>query len=131
DHQCKVLNACRGQGGCGLYGTGDEQLLPGANECATLGSCATPLNAERFSTDGPNRGKSVWVRAREVFQEKVWPGLREKDPKLPPEPPQVPGTSQEPDLFQYGPTIEWIQDYSHQGMTACGSSGMSGAGSCA
>jgi len=34
-------------------------------------------------------------------------------------------------LFQYGPTIEWIADYSEEGMTACGSSGMSGANSCA
>jgi hypothetical protein len=69
DHTCHVLNACAGQGGCGLYGTAEEQNLPGANDCATLGSCATPINAERFSTDGPNGGKSVWVRARAVFAE--------------------------------------------------------------
>lgn len=131
DHTCHVLNACRGQGGCGLYGTAEEQDQPGANECATLGSCATPINAERFSTDGPNHQKSVWLRAREVFKEKVWPSLRQQDPKLPPDPPQVPGTEQHPDLFAYGPTIEWIDDYSGEGMTACGSSGMSGAGSCA
>jgi Ferritin-like len=131
DHTCKVLNACNGQGGCGLYGTGAEQDQPGANECATLGGCATPVNAERFSTDGPNQGKSVWLRAREVFKEKVWPGLREKDPKLPADPPAVPGTAAHPDLFEYGPTIEWIESYSGHGMTACGSSGMSGAGSCA
>jgi Ferritin-like len=131
DHTCHVLNACRGQGGCGLYGTADEQLLPGHNDCATLGSCATPINAERFSTDGPNRSKSVWLRARAVFAQKVWPSLREKDPSLPAAPPPVPGTTEHPDLFAYGPTIEWIQEYSDAGMTACGSSGMSGAGSCA
>jgi hypothetical protein len=56
DHTCHVLNNCAGQGGCGLYGTADEQNHPGANDCKTLGSCATPINAERFSTDGPNRG---------------------------------------------------------------------------
>jgi hypothetical protein len=127
DHTCHVMNACAGQGGCGLYGTAHEQNLPGANDCATLGSCATPINAERFSTDGPNGGKSVWVRAREVFTEKTWPMLREKNPKLPKNPPSVP----HPELFKYGPTIEWIQDYSGEGMTACGASGMSGAGSCA
>ncbi|WCM91496.1 ferritin-like protein [Acidovorax sp. NCPPB 2350] len=126
DHTCHVKNACAGQGGCGLYGTGQEQNHPGANDCATLGSCATPINAERFSTAGPNRGKSVWGRARAVFAEKTWPQLREKNPSLPAEPPLP-----HPELFRYGPTIGWIQDYSGQGMTACGASGMSGAGSCA
>ncbi|TDR37836.1 ferritin-like protein [Tahibacter aquaticus] len=127
DHTCHVKNACAGQGGCGLYGTGEEQNDPGHNQCATLGSCATPINAERFSTDGPNRGKGVWLRAREVFTQKTWPSLRHQQPKLPAQPPAVPHAQ----LFQYGPTIEWIQDYSGEGMTACGSSGMSGAGSCA
>ena len=126
DHTCHVKNACAGQGGCGLYGTGEEQDHPGGNACAALGSCATPINAERFSTCGPNRGKSVWVRARERFTEKTWPELRAKNPSLPAQPPLP-----HPELFRYGPTIEWIQDYSGQGMTACGSSGMSGAGSCA
>lgn len=127
DHTCHVKNACAGQGGCGLYGTAEEQNHPGHNACATLGSCATPINAERFSTDGPNRGKSVWVRAREVFEEKTWPELRKQNPKLPKTPSPVP----HPELFRYGPTIQWVEDYSGQGMTACGASGMSGAHSCA
>lgn len=127
DHTCHVKNACAGQGGCGLYGTAEEQNHPAANDCASLGSCATPMNAERFSTDGPNRGKSVWMRAREVFKEKTWPQLREQNPCLPEEPPKVPPH----DVFQYGPTIEWIESYSGEGMTACGASGMSGANSCA
>jgi hypothetical protein len=127
DHTCHVKNACAGQGGCGLYGTAEEQNHPGANACATLGSCATPINAERFSTDGPNRGKSVWIRARDVFAEKTWPTLRKQNPSLPKQPPPVP----HPELFKYGPTIEWIEDYSGEGMTACGASGMSGANSCA
>lgn len=127
DHTCHVKNACAGQGGCGLYGTSEEQDNPGANACATLGSCATPINAERFSTNGPNHGKCVWLRARKVFEEKTWPGLRKKNPKLPQTPPPVP----HPELFQYGPTIEWIENYSGEGMTACGASGMSGAHSCA
>lgn len=131
DHQCYVQNACRGQGGCGLYGTAEAQSEPGQNECATLGTCATPINAERFSTDGPNRGKSVWLRAREAFARKQWPSLRAKDPQLPEQPPPVPGTASHPELFAYGPTIEWIQEYSGAGMTACGASGLSGAGSCA
>ncbi len=126
DHTCHVKNACAGQGGCGLYGTAEEQDHPGGNACGALGSCATPINAERFSTCGPNRGKSVWVRARERFTEKTWPALRAKNPALPAHPPLPAG-----ELFRYGPTIEWIHDYSGQGMTACGSSGMSGAGSCA
>lgn len=126
DHTCRVLNNCKSQGGCGLYGTGEQQDNPGANKCASLGCCATPINAERFSMDGNNRGKSVWLRAREVFAEQTWPQLRAKSASLPPEPPLPP----HPHLFQYGPTIEWIQEYSGHGMTACGSSGMSGAGSC-
>jgi Ferritin-like len=131
DHTCHVLNDCASQGGCGLYGTAEEQERPGANECRSLGSCATPINAERFSTAGPNQGKSVWLRAREVFAKEVWPKLVEQHPELPQQPPPVPGTAMHPNLFEYGPTIEWIQDYSGQGMTACGASGLSGAGSCA
>ncbi|MFM7778506.1 MAG: hypothetical protein ACKPB8_07055, partial [Alphaproteobacteria bacterium] len=75
-------------------------------------------------------GQSVWLRVRAVFAEKVWPSLVAANPKLPSYPPQVPGSKSDPNLFQNGPTIEWIQSYSGQGMTACGSSGMSGAGSC-
>lgn len=127
DHTCHVKNACAGQGGCGLYGTAEEQGRPGHNACATLGSCATPINAERFSTDGPNRGKSVWLRAREVFAAETWPTLREQDPSLPKTPPAPPHGK----LFAYGPTMEWISDYSHACMTACGASGLSGAHGCA
>ncbi|MBI3716557.1 MAG: hypothetical protein HY255_11240 [Betaproteobacteria bacterium] len=127
DHTCHVLNSCAGQGGCGLYGTAEEQNKPGLNECQSLGSCATPINAERFSTDGPNQGKSVWLRAREVFREHRWPDIaRERglDPHRLPEPPH-------PELFANGPTFAWVSQNPNGGMTACGSSGMSGAGSCA
>lgn len=126
DHTCHVKNDCAGQGGCGLYGTAEEQDHPAHNECATLGSCATPINAERFSTDGPNRGKGVWKRARKVFEEKTWPTLRKDNPSLPKTPPPVPHQ----ELFSNGPTMEWIETYSGEGMTACGASGMSGANSC-
>ena len=132
DHTCHVLNDCRNQGGCGLYGTQQELANPGSNECQSLGSCATPINAERFITDGDLRGKSVWLQARAVFKAQVWPGLREANPNLPADPPEVPGSHANANLFQYGPTIEWIEnDNGGQGMTACGASGMSGAGSCA
>lgn len=132
DHTCHVKNDCRNQGGCGLYGTEEELATPGHNDCQSQGSCATPINAERFITDGDNRGKSVWLQAREVFTQKVWPDLRAQNPQLPPEPPQVKGSNSNPNLFQQGPTIGWIEyDNDGAGMTACGSSGMSGAGSCA
>ena len=65
-----------------------------------------------------------WLR--QVFTEQIWPELRKKDASLPAQPAEPP----HPELFQYGPTIEWIQEYSGHGMTACGASGMSGAGSC-
>ncbi len=127
DHTCHVLNSCKHQGGCGLYGTAGEQDNPGANACQSLGSCATPINAERFSSDGANAGKSVWLRARQVFLEKRWPAIaRERglDPHQLPEPPH-------PALFANGPTFAWVSQNPDAGMTACGASGMSGANSCA
>ncbi|HEU0097363.1 MAG TPA: hypothetical protein VFQ67_01180 [Allosphingosinicella sp.] len=138
DHTCHVQNSCRDQGGCGLYGTDEELNRPGDNECRSQGSCATPINAERFSTNGPNQRKSVWLRAREVFEEK-WPAMRaellekqargELDRNQPL--PQTLGPP--PALFaETGPTYLWISDdnKARNNMTACGSSGMSGAGGC-
>ncbi len=139
DHTCHVQNQCRNQGGCGLYGTGEEMDNPGSNDCRSLGSCATPINAERFSTNGPNQGRSVWVRAREVFAQKVWPDLRaellkdQADGKIPADQP-LPATLGHPpaDFAGTGPTYLWISDdnISRGNMTACGGSGMSGAGGC-
>ncbi len=138
DHTCHVQNECKGQGGCGLYGTGEEMNNPGANECRSQGSCATPINAERFSTNGPNQGQSVWLRARAVF-EANWEATRlellaaqalQKVPSGQPLP-AAPGDA--PAAFAAtGPTYLWISaDNNERGnMTACGSSGMSGAGGC-
>ena len=132
DHTCHVKNDCRGQGGCGLYGTNTEFMRPGANDCQSKGSCATPVNAERFITDGDLKGQSVWLQARHIFTEEVWPGLKSANQHLPDQPPAIPGPTGNPTLFEYGPTIGWIEaENDGQGMTACGSSGMSGAGSCA
>jgi hypothetical protein len=138
DHTCHVQNDCAGQGGCGLYGTGEEMNNPGANACRSQGSCATPINAERFSTNGPNQGKSVWLRARAVF-ETNWQATQAKlkakqaagtipaDQPLPPTPGPAPAA-----FAATGPTYLWIsQDNEARGnMTACGSSAMSGAGGC-
>jgi len=70
-HNCQTLNNCRGQGGCGLYGDAEQQMNPGNNECAWQGSCAVPIQAERFSTLGDNVGKSVWLRARKLFEDRM------------------------------------------------------------
>ncbi len=70
-HNCQTLNNCRGQGGCGLYGDAEQQLTPGANECAWQGSCAVPIQAERYSTLGENAGKSVWLQARKLFEQRM------------------------------------------------------------
>ncbi len=138
-HQCKVQNDCRNQGGCGLYGTEEDQDQPGVNDCRSLGSCATPINAERFSTDGPNRGKSVWVRAREVFEEQVWPSLRKElleqqaAGKVPADQPLPKKLGPVPAPFAAtGPTYLWVSEVNHtrSNMTACGQSGLSGAGGC-
>jgi hypothetical protein len=131
DHTCHVQNSCRDQGGCGLYGTGEEMDRPAENDCRSLGSCATPINAERFSTNGPNQGKSVWLRAREVFAEQ-WPARREA--LLASGCQDVPETLGEPPaaFASTGPTYLWItaDNADRSNMTACGSSGMSGAGGC-
>jgi hypothetical protein len=138
DHTCHVQNDCADQGGCGLYGTGEEMDRPGENDCRSQGSCATPINAERFSTNGPNQGKSVWVRARAAFEER-WAARRAvlladqtagaivADQPLPAElgpPPEV--------FAATGPTYLWISNVNidRGNMTACGSSGLSGAGGC-
>lgn len=140
DHTCHVQNDCASQGGCGLYGTAEEMNNPGANACRSLGSCATPINAERFSTNGPNQGRSVWARAREVFEKEVWPELR-KDllakqaaGEIPADQPLPEKLGPPPPLFrETGPSYLWISaDNTQRGnMTACGASGMSGAGGCA
>lgn len=70
-HVCRTLNNCHGQGGCGLYGTAEDDATPGANECSGQGACAVPIQAERFSTQGANKGLSVWVLARKLFVERM------------------------------------------------------------
>lgn len=138
DHTCHVQNDCKHQGGCGLYGTGEEMDRPGENDCRSLGSCATPINAERFSTNGPNQGKSVWLRARAVFEEK-WPELRkellekQKAGELDANQPLPEKLGSPPAAFaNTGPSYLWISadNEKRSNMTACGSSGLSGAGGC-
>lgn len=135
DHHCHVQNDCKSQGGCGLYGTAAEMKQPGQNACSSLGSCATPINSQRFISNGEYQGTSVWKRARQVFQEKVWPELREKNPDLPKELPAIGGSkfvSDHGDIFKDGPSYLWISDDNEKrgNMAACGASGMSGAGGC-
>jgi hypothetical protein len=145
-HTCHVQNHCMNQGGCGLYGTAEELDNPGRNSCQSLGSCAVPINAERFSTNGPNQGKSVWVRAREVFEREVWPEVREGllanqagenvllgAPRVGADQPLPETLGRPPAPFAgTGPTYLWISDDNavRSNMTACGASGLSGAGGC-
>lgn len=114
EHSCHTLNDCRNQGGCGLYGTGEEQMNPGNNSCSWQGSCAVPINAERFSTEGPNKGLSVWQRARTVFEERMTAANRQF------------GDSPMP----HGPTLDYLTQNYNPNYVACGASGMSGGGSC-
>lgn len=123
-HSCHTKNDCAGQGGCGLYGIEKDLGKPGQNTCRSMGSCAVPINSERFITDGNHRGESVWKRARKVFEEKrTAAGETTK-----PHPTSgVGGDGKTYDLTN-GPSIAWIT--ANGCMTACGSSGMSGGGSC-
>ena len=91
-HACHTQNNCRGQGGCGLYGTTEEQCRPGANDCAWQGSCGTPIPASRFITQGPDKGKSVWIRARQLFEERMEKARRTYGPSP----------------MAYGPTLEFL-----------------------
>ena len=104
-HVCHTLNDCRGQGGCGLYGSADEQCVPGDNVCSFQGSCATPIQAERFSTLGPNAGKSVWLLARNLFEERMAKSRRKPGPAP----------------FPAGPPQAWLMSLGEY--DSCGSSG--------
>ncbi len=70
-HPCHTLNECRGQGGCGLFGTTKEFCHPGENDCRYQGSCGTPILSSRFITQGPNKGQSVWLLARKLFEKRM------------------------------------------------------------
>jgi hypothetical protein len=71
-HVCHGDNDCRGQGGCGYSGSDYEQSKPGAQSCSQNGSCASPINESRVSSAGPNKGKSVWKLARELFEARMY-----------------------------------------------------------
>lgn len=105
-HVCHTLNDCRGQGGCGLFGSPSEQCRPAENACAFQGSCATPIQLERFSTLGPNAGKSVWILARRLFEERLAKANR------------APG----PSPFPAGPPQAWLMSL-ESGYDSCGTSG--------
>jgi hypothetical protein len=127
DHTCHVKNECRDQGGCGLYGTAEEQEHPAQNDCKSFGSCATPINAERFSTNGRNQGRSVWALARARFEQRWREGLREQVQAKNPATPEKLHPAPAP-FTETGPTYAWMS--ASACMTACGASGMSGAGRC-
>ncbi len=71
-HACHVDNACRGQGGCGYAGSEYEQTKPGDQACKWNGSCASPINVSRVFSAGPYKGKSVWKRARAIFEARMY-----------------------------------------------------------
>jgi hypothetical protein len=71
-HVCHGDNACRGQGGCGYAGSAFEQTKPGDQACSGNGSCASPINVSRVFSAGPYKGKSVWKRARAVFEARMY-----------------------------------------------------------
>jgi hypothetical protein len=104
-HVCHTLNNCAGQGGCGLFGDGAEQCKPGANDCSWQGSCATPIQAERFSTLGANKDKSVWLLARELFEQRMKKARR--------------NVAEAP--FSAGPPQAWLSSFGEY--DSCGNSG--------
>lgn len=71
-HVCHGDNNCRGQGGCGYSGSDLEQAKPGDQACKWNGSCASPINVSRVSSAGPNKGRSVWKLARQLFEQRMY-----------------------------------------------------------
>jgi hypothetical protein len=71
-HVCHGDNECRGQGGCGYAGSAFEQTKPGDQACSANGSCASPINESRVFSAGPYKGKSVWKRARALFETRMY-----------------------------------------------------------
>ena len=71
-HVCHGEGECRGQGGCGYAGSDYEQALPGEQACSNNGSCAVPINESRVFSAGPYKGKSVWMRARKLFEQRMY-----------------------------------------------------------
>jgi hypothetical protein len=109
-HPCHTLNACKGQGGCGIFGTTEEFCHPGENDCRFQGSCGVPILDSRFMAQGPNKGRSVWLLARARFEEK-----RAKNK-------QKFGAAPE----KYGPSEEYVNSVrgtSGQNYSSCGQSG--------
>lgn len=114
-HVCKTMNECRGQGGCGLFGSASEQCFPGENSCKYQGTCGTPIQAERFSTNGPNMGLSTWVLARKRFEDRML--AKDKNPGDSP--------------CQYGPPEQWLfATYKFNGYASYDSCGASGDKRC-
>jgi hypothetical protein len=72
NHICHGANECRGQGGCGYSGTDYQQSRPGDQACSNNGSCAAPINESRVFSAGPFKGKSVWQRARKIFEARMY-----------------------------------------------------------
>ena len=107
-HACHTLNDCKNQGGCGLFGSTEEFCYPSENNCKYQGSCGSPILASRFIAQGPNKGRSVWLLARERFEERM---KKESKPY-----------GQPPAGMEYGPTQEYaaarISPYE-----SCGQSG--------
>jgi len=109
-HPCHTLNACKGQGGCGIFGTTEEFCHPGENDCRFQGSCGVPILASRFMAQGPNKGRSVWQLARARFEEK-----RNENNQIIGPAPEV-----------YGPSeayVNTVRGTTGQNYSSCGQSG--------
>ena len=112
-HSCHTLNECKGQGGCGLFGTTKEFCTPSENECRYQGSCGSPILASRFIVQGPNKKQSVWQLARQRFEEKM--KQQGKD------------YGDSPKDYPYGPTNAFVNTLRGQAVgtnnESCGQSG--------
>lgn len=110
-HACHTLNECKGQGGCGLFGTTMEFCFPSENACRYQGSCGAPILSSRFIMQGPNKGRSVWQLARKRFEDRMT-----KEGKQ---------FGDSPKDYPYGPTNDFISVLQSKAgdHSSCGQSG--------
>ena len=79
-HACQFTNDCRSQGACGYPGkTSNKKRArnewePGANNCAALGGCQSPIAPVQYypaDKSNPHQKKHVWDVARALFEERM------------------------------------------------------------
>ena len=140
DHTCHVQNQCRGQGGCGLYGTGEEMNNPGANDCRSLRLLRHADQRRALQHQRPQPGQErLGAGARRCSRRTGPRSARNcshkqasgRDPARPAAARDARHRRRRRSPTPARPTCGSATTTTQRGnMTACGASGLSGAGGC-